>query len=152
MLVFGKAQYLNDFKKQFPKSELVVFNFSFIGEGYEILDLLPRERFNIDDSQEFDIAYANYILNDNYRFSEFMKIIYPLYEGKDVFVLISNTDFFDILNESVSKLIQQRYGYISNEVHSSEDIEYIREGTFTIQGLYNLDMDKERVIRLSEGK
>ena len=78
MLVFGKAQYLNDFKKQFPKSELVVFNFSFIGEGYEILDLLPRERFNIDDSQEFDIAYdISFVLSFRFGLKKFNKLLLP---------------------------------------------------------------------------
>lgn len=152
MLIFGKTDCLNYFTEQFPKSDPLVLNFSSLREGYDVVDLLPKVRFQLDDSQEFDISYANYILNNDYQFIQLMKIIYPLYEGRDVYVLISNTNFYDILNESIFKLIQQRYGYISNEVHSEEDILYLKEGSFSVQGLYNLDLDRLRLIGLLDKK
>lgn len=146
MLMFGNVEMMRNYVINNPKSNLLVLNFSSLAQDYEFVDLLPRERFNLDDSQEFDVAFANYIFSDDYRFIQFMKIIYPLYEGIDVFVLVTRSEFYDILNESLAKLIQQRYGYIYNDIFEIGDLEYLSSGSFSIQGLYNLDMDKQRLI------
>lgn len=145
-LMYGDRKALDYFMRE-RREDVCVFNFSSLSEGFITLDLLPRQRFDIDDSQEFDIAFANYIMNDNYRFDQFFQIIFPLYCGENVFVLTSSNEFFDILNESLFKLIQQRYNFISNPINSKEDIEYLREGSFSITGLYNLDIDKERFFK-----
>lgn len=150
MLIFGNTNTLHEYIKNNPTEEVEVLSFTSLASGYKTIDILPTDRFNIDDSQGFDIGYANYIMCDDYRFMNFMSIIYPLYEGKTVFILVYNSDFFDILNESLSKFIQQRYGYISNEVHDKEDLDSLISGGFSINGLYNLDMDKKRFIDIIE--
>ncbi len=148
MLLFGETECLEKYLST-TKDQVSVLNFSSITERYPILHILPKERFDIDDSQQFDIAFANYILSDDYRFCQFFSIILGLYYSYNVVVLISKNEFFDILNESLMKLIQQRYGYIINEINTVEDLDYLVEGSFSIQGLYNLDLDLKRYLSLT---
>lgn len=148
MLLFGDTRCLEKYLS-ITKGSTIVLNFSSITEKYPVLDILPKERFDIDDSQQFDIAFADYIMSNDYRFCQFFNIPLGLYYSYDVFVLISRNDFFDILNESLMKLIQQRYGYVINEINTEEDLDYLVEGSFSIQGLYNLDLDNKRHLSLT---
>lgn len=147
LLMYGERNGLDSFLKK-TKEDVYVVNFSSPCEGFPQLDILPRVRFNLDDSQEFDVAFANYIFSDDYRFKQFFSMIFPLYAGENVYILTSKTEFYDMLNESLMKIIQQRYGYIFNEVNNEDDIDYLKSGSFSIQGLYNLDIDKERYISI----
>jgi hypothetical protein len=127
---------------------LVMFNLSSLREGYERLNLLPptTQDYNYYDEKNFDLQYANHILTNESLFLELMKIIYALYEGKDVYILVTRDEFFDMVTESLIKFIQQRYGYISSVLNEPSDIDYVdREASFSIQGVFNLDQDKERL-------
>lgn len=148
MILFSEINCLPNFMAS-TKNTVVVLNFSSLSSQFPILDILPRQRFDIDDSQQFDMAFANYILNNDYRFCQFFSIIIQLYYGNDVVVLIRQSEFYDILNESLMKLIQQRYGYIINAVNTIEDLEDLVESSFSIQGLYNLDQDLKRYLSIT---
>lgn len=143
LLMFGERSELDSFIKK-RQEDVLVLNFSSTCEEFPVVDILPRQRFNLDDSQQFDIAFANYILSNDYRFRQFFNIIWGLYSGENVFILVSHSEFYDMLNESLIKLIQQRYGYITNDIRDQDDVDYLVEGSFSIQGLYNLDQDKNR--------
>ena len=58
--------------------------------------------------------------------------------------MIGETDIKYMVAESLLKFIQQRYGYNGYIINEASDVEFLNEGSFTIQGLYNLDIDKER--------
>lgn len=64
-----------------PDIPLHILNLSSYKEGIEKLFLLPPTNgvLPFKDEKEFDIAYANYIMNNDYTFMELMKIIIPLY-------------------------------------------------------------------------
>jgi hypothetical protein len=72
-------------------------------------------------------------------------MIIDLYNGIDIFIVVSEDDWSQMITESLLKLIQQRYGiigvYINNvdDLLSAEDIGFA-EG----YGIYNLDNDIER--------
>lgn len=121
--------------------DTVVFNLSSLIEGYPVLDILPPFEI-VSNQREFDIIYANFLMGP--KFIETMKLIMCLYYGQNVHVLVSKGDHFEAITESVSKLIQQRYGYISNFIQDPSDFDYAVEGEFSLNGLYNLDMDKEK--------
>ena len=40
--------------------------------------------------------------------------------------------------------IQQRYGIITNNINEMSDWENVEECDFSLQGLFNMDQDKER--------
>lgn len=119
----------------------MIFNLSSLIEGYPVWDILPPYEV-VTNQREFDIMYADYLLGP--KFKDFMNVIMSLYYGINVHILVSRGDYFEALTESVSKLIQQRYGYISSTIEEPDDMNYAVEGEFSINGLYNLDMDKEK--------
>lgn len=132
----------------------VVYNLASFKEGYNTLhSLLPPNNLGVFTDRDFDIAYANYIFNNDNVFCEFFQIIYNLYLGKDVFIIISSNEWAENILESLLKLIQQRYGYNAVKINSDDDYIYARnfmEFKFEPFGLYNLDQDKERFSLLME--
>ena len=133
----------------------VMYNFTTMREGLNNLKLLiPPNNIGRSMDRDFDIAYANYIMNNDMVFCEFFQIIYNLYIGNDVFILVSNEDWSENILESLLKLIQQRYGYNAVKIDSDDDYIYARNNMFFNfapgYGLYNLDQDKERFSHIVE--
>lgn len=144
MFLVGDIKCLPDSLEKF-----VVLNLSSLAEGFERVHLVPSVSANYED-KEFDLAYANYIFSNDQVFMEFMKIIYPLYMGMDVFLLVSRSEnIYDIITESLCKLIQQRYGYNYQLLNTKDDINYYDESNFSIYGIQTLDADKERMTYLA---
>lgn len=138
MLIFGDHNCIRF------NENMVIFNLSSYIEGFERVDILPSFQV-INSGKDFDYLYAQMITTDNYKFTEFMKIIMSLYMGKDVYVIIQKeNELQEIVTESLQKYIQQRYGIISNIIYDVSDWEYVVECDFSITGLYNLDIDKNR--------
>ncbi|MBP5598333.1 MAG: hypothetical protein J6Y02_23400 [Pseudobutyrivibrio sp.] len=131
------------------RNGIKVFNLSSCLEGYPRLDMLSPPRqvggyvMDYSDPTNFFNLYMQYVLSDPNAFMELMDIVNALYEGEDVFILIGHDTFRDILTESLAKLIQVRYGYIANIIMEPEDAYEVKQGTFSIFGLPNLDADKE---------
>ena len=145
MLLVGDVRCLPDYLDKF-----VILNLSSLAEGFERVHLVPSIPASYNDDKQFDIAYANYIFSNNYTFMEFMKIVYPLYMGHDVFLLVSrNENTHDIITESLCKLIQQRYGYNYQLLNNKDDIDYYDDSNFNIYGIQTFDMDKERYTYLA---
>ena len=94
----------------------------------------------------FDIEYHKYIFESQQAFMEFMSIMVPAFTSPDtlIHIMIKQSNFRDVIMESLIKLIQQRYGYnvcIANEV---DDFLYTEESDFSIPGLFALDQDLAR--------
>lgn len=144
MLVFGPIIALPKWKP------FTVYNFTSTAEYIPRLDLLPPREIVTMNEYEFDLAFSRFVLEDNNHFNALMQIIYSLYNGDDVFVAISNLSepYLNNLNESLMKLIQQRYGYNANRVNFAEDILYIDscDGEFSFDGLMIFDQDRERYV------
>lgn len=139
-----------DYKSIPNNKELIIYNLTSLVEGYPILGILPPvDGVDYINELDFDIAYANYImLTDTIFYEFFSKIIYPLYNGYDIYLITTRNIFYDNIIESLFKLIQQRYGYIGAILGEPGDIDYINPdmafGTLGITGILNLDIDKER--------
>ena len=124
------------------------FNISSYSESAPRLNALTPNRIDISDPGFYYENYKNYILNNHDAFMQMMDIVYKLYNGSDVILLIGPDDMFrTIFKESVAKFIQDRYGYISNFVSDPDDLIFIVEGDFSVEGLHNLDIDKEIYIK-----
>lgn len=146
MLLVGDVRCLPDYYAE----KLVILNLSSLVEGFPRVHLVPSISASYNNDKEFDIAYANYIFSNDPVFMEFMKIVYPLYDGLDVFLLVSrNENTHDIITESLCKLIQQRYGYNYQLLNNKDDIDYYDDSNFSIYGIQTFDMDKERLTYLA---
>lgn len=133
----------------------VMYNLSSMREGFISLQaLIPPNTIGRLTDREFDIAYANYIMSNDTLFCIFFQIIYNLYIGKDVFIIVSTEDWSENLLESLLKLIQQRYGYNGVLINTEADYLYaatsMNFGFAPGYGIYNLDQDKERFTTLIE--
>lgn len=126
-------------------NRFIIFNLSSLLEGFERINILPPFKLDRYD-RDFDIMYANYILENDNIFYEFMKIIMSLYSDLDTLILVNKEELYEYVNESLVKFIQQRYGIVANMINVKEDWEYVQESGFSLQGLFNLDKDKERFI------
>lgn len=133
----------------------VMYNLSSMREGFISLQaLIPPNTIGRLTDREFDIAYANYIMSNDTLFCIFFQIIYNLYIGKDVFIIVSTEDWSENLLESLLKLIQQRYGYNAVLINTEADYLYaVTSMNFEFApgyGIFNLDQDKERFTTLIE--
>ena len=133
----------------------VMYNLSSMREGFISLQaLIPPNTIGRLTDREFDIAYANYIMSNDTLFCIFFQIIYNLYIGKDVFIIVSTEDWSENLLESLLKLIQQRYGYNGVLINTEADYLYaVTSMNFEFApgyGIFNLDQDKERFTTLIE--
>ena len=146
MLMIGTIQNLQ------TTSNCIVYNFSSLNEKYVRLNLFPPNNLGAMDEYDFDIKYAIYILGNDAIFFDMMRIVYSLYQGKDVFVLIDDTEQFEMYNESLMKFIQQRYGYNFNLIQSFDDFINAEESRFSELGIINLAQDKERLSYMLEAE
>lgn len=143
MILFATTNVLN-----FLPNKYIVYNLSAYIEGIQRIYLLPPDDISsyYADEKTFDLLYADFIFKNDFSFMELMKIIIPIYEGKDVVLLISES--LENITESLLKFINGRYGIIPSIVTDEEDLDMITESNFTLNGLYNLDQDKNRFSRL----
>lgn len=146
-LMFGSRNPM-DFDIKF-NDHGIILNLSTLRENFIKLNMLiPPREIGYTYDREFDIKYANYILENDMAFSEFFLIIYNLYIGKDVYVMSADEDWTENIIESLLKLIQQRYGINAVLVESDEDYIYAQNhSTVSFSNgpaLYNLDTDKNR--------
>lgn len=147
MLMFMKATTFLDINRMdmpFPKrlAESRVYNFTSLLEGVtRLFNLVPP--FNMDyDALNFDITYANYILNNDVVFCDLMRIMTDIYNDYNVIILVGNEDEF--VSESLQKFIQSRYGVISYNIEEYNDIPVLDKTEFDINGVFNIDNDMER--------
>lgn len=128
----------------------IVLNLSSYKEGfYRLKSLNPLNYYpiGISSNYEFDLWYANFIINNRDAYKDFIDIMRNLYNGIDVCILVDmNLEFSNLLVESLSKFISERYGYISNIIKDVEDIYYLKEGQFTVSGLLQLDKEFDQYI------
>lgn len=145
MLIISNSRTILDVyaNSKSPQTTFII-NMSSATIGFTLFDrLMPLVTID-PESKDFDLMYMNYLLSDEIAFSQLMMIIYNLYIGVDVLIMIGETDIKYMVAESLLKFIQQRYGYNGYIINEASDVEFLNEGSFTIQGLYNLDIDKER--------
>lgn len=143
MLLFGSYELIPYIPEGF---NCAVVNFSSLKEGFgRPINMVPRS-INPYESREFDIDYANLILSDAMFFDFFEHMIYPLYQGRNIYAMVTRNELFDIFTESIQKFILERYGYISYLINEPSDFLSVNElnDRFTVAGVYNLDTDKER--------
>ena len=89
MLMVGKIQNL------YTTNKTKILNFCSLNEQYPRLQLLPPIDFRtmpVSNPElaeyEFDMRYANWLLQDENAFIDLMQIVFSLYQGYDIFLLV----------------------------------------------------------------
>lgn len=147
MLVLGPANAI-----PYNSSEVwYVYNLSSLVEGFDKLQILPPTPLvNYTNEKELDYYISNYIFSNPMVFYEFFyKVIYWLYAGVNIYLVVTrnydqNSFIYDDISESILKIILSRYGYNGALINKVDDIDFINhDQTFTLEGVYALDRDKE---------
>lgn len=151
MIIFTDNPQYIPYINQRIGNPYAVMNLSSLYSGYDnVTDLITKlETFNNTNmpmpefvqSVEFDRQFASSLMNDPVLFSNLMKIMLCCREGYTVIILVQRDWYRDAVMESLSKFIQQRYGYNTWVVQDPDDIECIHECWFTPMGLLALDED-----------
>lgn len=144
-----------DFRLPLPQDSNVVLDFTL--QPNPTLPFLRylypgKSMINYEYNNETFGNYMDYLLRDDCAFMDMMKVVYSIYENKNVVVLIDTTDK-DILRcvESFQKILQYRYDLVSNIIFEEEDKVTLVDTEFSVKGLYNLDLDKARFVELVKG-
>ena len=129
----------------------IILNLSSYKEGfYRLNGLNPLNYFKIGISStyEFDMWYANFLINSPDAYKELIDIMRYLYNGVSVCILVDyNIEFSNLIIESLSKFILERYGYTSNIIKDIEDMNYLKEGEFETSGILLLDQEFDTYIK-----
>lgn len=126
--------------------QFVVYNLSsnYVNPSIPQLNLMRIARLDYT-SRDVDNQFYNIIMTNDMYFCELMKIMIPLYQGKDVALMVyREEDFFDPYTETVGKVIQQRYGYNYQLINEYEDFNEFDTSSFNINGVFYLDQDIQR--------
>ena len=131
---------------------LNIYNYSSLKEGLYRLNLMPP-MFDWSGCTEhdFDVWYANWLLTDPAAFYDLMRVMYDIYSGIDVYLCVSDVPELQWINESFMKFLQQRYGINCFIINEPEDFLYAKDygSGFSIEGLGNFDIDKERMAEIA---
>ena len=146
MLLLGKIQNLATTERT------KILNFNSLNEKYPRLHLMPPLNLGSKNEYDFDMKYAAYIMNDPNVFFDLMQIMYPLYEGEDVFLLVDDGPIMEMIVESFQKFIQQRYGYNSAYITCLDDLLNADDGDFSELGTMNMRDDRERLSYMLESE
>jgi hypothetical protein len=145
MICLGDARVISILPSGFK-----IYNFMSTMEGLEKIELLPPP-VQVASEYDYDMYYANWLMNDPIGFRNLMKIMYEQYSGWSIFLAV-NLDLVGNSAESFMKFVQQRYGINCYIINDQDDLMYaIDSGTqFSMEGLANFDIDKERAAILGQ--
>lgn len=146
MLLLGRIQNLATTERT------KILNFNSLNEKYPRLHLIPPLDLGSKNEYDFDMKYAYYLLNDPNAFIDLMQIMYPLYQGDDVFLLVDDGPIMEMIVESFQKFVQQRYGYNSAYITCLDDLLNADEGDFSELGTMNMRDDRERLSYMLESE
>lgn len=144
MILMGN--YMN-IPNQEQVDDLVLYNLSSPIMGFQVVDLLPPYELEFTYDNTFDKIYYDYIINNDNKFMNLMAIIMNEYHNRNTYIIVSEGQGYDYINESLMKLIQVRYGIIVQYINDKSDYEMLRDDTdisFSIFGMESLMIDKER--------
>lgn len=139
MIVFGRCNTIPE--------KFIPVNFTGMNETIQRISVIGLENIDINNP-EFDKAFASIMINNDDNFLSLFNIIQLLYSGENIFICISTGNILDCLNESLAKLIQQRYGYNYQMINEINDIDWYDDANFSVLGLYNFDLDRDRYIHI----
>lgn len=134
------------------------YNMSTMYEGIEtVFNLVPTysvlQNPSLHDynGMAFDAFYCKHVIEDNAAFNDLMKIMIPANLNPDclIHILIKQSEFRDVVTETLIKLIQQRYGYNCYIVNEIEDFIYAEESDFSIPGLFAFEQDRGRWLMMN---
>ncbi len=155
MIIFTTPNSMNFCIREKTPKVFMNFTSSLEGSFKKLYGLNPYYFYdNIPYSDiSFDDWYKVFIESNKEALKELIEIMMLAYNGVDVIILIDGTmSVCTALEDSLIKYIQFMYGYTCNLVHSPEDAEYLKDGTFSSSGIELVDSQIDYYINLYGSK
>ena len=113
---------------------------------YNIVEYLNTLPEGDECTRDFDIAYANQLMNNPYSFIDLMQIMSSLQLSDEVFLLSNYSHpYVAQILDSLIKFIQERYSIYPYIINEYEDINDLAISDFqTIDGYKNFNADLDR--------
>ena len=151
MIVFGNPTLLQSVEDKVG-TNFVVFNFNELVENVQSLNYLNPyfgAVYNTNNSvfvneQAFDQWYINYLTTNSSAFRELIDLLRYPYNCYNVYIFCKWDNEVSInMIEALIKFIVDNYGYSSSIVKTIDDIQNIKSGNFSIEGIQKLDSNLE---------
>ena len=88
------------------------------------------------DSPDFETIFNEVLFNQSeVEFYEFYKAIYRFYNGSEVFIIVSNDEYSDMVTQMMCNVIRRTYGIHPQIIYDMDDVNSIRDDIdFSPQG------------------
>ena len=128
MLLLGRIQNLATTERT------KILNFNSLNEKYPRLHLIPPLDLGSKNEYDFDMKYAYYLLNDPNAFIDLMQIMYPLYQGEDVFLLVDDERFEQGINGLTAARLVEAYHVPAIAMGPSDDPDIYKGSARSVPG------------------
>lgn len=88
------------------------------------------------DSPDFETIFSEILFNQSeVEFYEFYKAIYRFYNGSEVFIIVSNDEYSDMVTQMMCNVLRRTYGIHPQIIYDMDDVNSIRDDIdFSTQG------------------
>lgn len=88
------------------------------------------------DSPDFETIFSEILFNQSeVEFYEFYKAIYRFYNGSEVFIIVSNDEYSDMVTQMMCNVLRRTYGIHPQIIYDMDDVNSIRDDIdFSPQG------------------
>lgn len=88
------------------------------------------------DSPDFETIFSEVLFNQSeVEFYEFYKAIYRFYNGSEVFIIVSNDEYSDMVTQMMCNVLRRTYGIHPQIIYDMDDVNSIRDDIdFSTQG------------------
>lgn len=106
------------------------------------------------DSQDFETIFSEVLFNQSeLEFYEFYKAIYRFYNGSEVFIIVSNDEYSDMVTQMMCNIIRRTYGIHPQIIYDMDDVYSIRDDIdFSPQGAQLAYLQRKAYFKLDAKK
>lgn len=106
------------------------------------------------DSPDFETIFSEVLFNQSeVEFYEFYKAIYRFYNGSEVFIIVSNDEYSDMVTQMMCNVLRRTYGIHPQIIYDMDDVNSIRDDIdFSPQGAQLAYLQRTAYFKLDSKK
>lgn len=106
------------------------------------------------DSPDFETIFSEVLFNQSeMEFYEFYKAIYRFYNGSEVFIIVSNDEYSDMVTQMMRNVLRRTYGIHPQIIYDMDDVNSIRDDIdFSPQGAQLAYLQRSAYFKLDSKK
>ena len=106
------------------------------------------------DSPDFETIFSEVLFNQSeMEFYEFYKAIYRFYNGSEVFIIVSDDEYSDMVTQMMYNVLRRTYGIHPQIIYDMDDVNSIRDDIdFSPQGAQLAYLQRSAYFKLDSKK